>query len=248
MTKYLRRLNWWRFSQSIVILSFSLLLCFWPLSALAQSNIDFEQRVIEIIRQHPEVILESVQAYQQRQQQQDQNTQQALAQVLITEPEKIVGLSASTSPLENRAVLLEFSDFQCPFCAQANNTVQEFVARHPEQVTLVYKHFPLSSIHPQALGAAQAAYAAQQQNKFWTYHDILFKHQDQLGEEFYLKTAHVLNLDLEQFNRDRAQAMDMIQQDIDLATKLGIRGTPFFFFQGQVFSGVVPVEKFEELL
>ena len=248
MALKIKRFNWLGFSQSIVVLSLSLLLCFWPLSVFAQPNTDFEQRVLETIRQHPEVILESVQAYQQRQQQQAQETQQALAQDLVTHPEMIVGLSPSTSPLENRAVLLEFSDFQCPYCAEAHETVQAFVARHPEQVTLVYKHFPLNSIHPQALAAAKAAYAAQRQDQFWTYHDALFEHQDQLGEDFYLKTARILNLNLEQFNRDRAQAMGMIQQDIDLGAKLGIRGTPFFFFQGQIFSGAVPAEKFEELL
>ena len=248
MLKLRQRLNWSRFSQFIAILNLVLLLCFWPLPAFAQSNIDFEQRVLEIIRQHPETILESVQAYQQQQRRQIQETQQALAQALMTQPERIVGRSPSTGPLDNRAVLLEFSDFQCPFCAKAHQTVKAFVANHPEQVTWVYKHFPLSSIHPEALAAAKAAYAAQRQNQFWAYHDALFEHQDQLGEDFYLETAQRLNLDLEQFNRDRTQAMDLIQPDIDLASQLGLGGTPFFFFQGRAFSGAVPAEKLEELL
>ncbi|MEB3358414.1 MAG: thioredoxin domain-containing protein [Synechococcales bacterium] len=244
-----QRLRWRdRTSQFLMALSMALLIWLCSLPAFANSSADFEQRVLDIIRQHPDVILESVQAYQRQQQQQIQEDQQAFAQDLLAHPKSIVGLSPSTSPLENRAILLEFSDFQCPFCAEAHKTVKSFVAKHPNQVALVYKHLPLSALHPQALAAAQAAYAAQQQNKFWEFHDALFEHQEQLGESFYLETAGNLGLDLEQFNRDRTQAMAAIQQDLDLATKLRISGTPFFVFQGQTFSGAVPAEEFEKLL
>lgn len=234
--------------QYLIILGLFLLISLCPLPAWANSYLDFEQQVLEIIRQNPEVILESLQTYQYKQQQQVKQAQQTFAQNLITQPETIVGISPRIGTLKNRAVLLEFSDFQCPYCAIAHETVEQFVAKYPDRVTLVYKHFPLSSIHPQALEAAKASTAAQQQEKFWPYHDALFEHQNQLGEDFYLETAHSLNLDIEKFNQDRAQAMDLIQQDIDLAVQLGIRGTPFFFFQGQIFSGAVPYEEFEKLL
>lgn len=241
---YYRRLS--RIFQALVSLVLFLLMAVYPLPALAST--DFEQQVLDVIRNHPEAILESVQAYQNQQQQQVEATQQAFAQRLMSQPDEIVGRSPRTSDLGNRVVLLEFSDFECPYCAKARDTVKAFIAQHPDQVTLVYKHLPLSSIHAQALPAASAAYAAQQQDQFWAYHDALFDHQDQLGEAFYLATAQELNLDIEQFNHDRTQAPNIIQQDIDLAFQLGLRGTPFFVFQGQTFSGIVPVEELEALL
>lgn len=230
----------------LLALGLLMLMLLYPLPALA--NTDFEQQVLEVIRNNPQAILESVQAYQNQQQQQVKATQQAFAQALIAQPDSIVGSSPRTSSLNNHAVLLEFSDFECPYCAEAHNTVNTFIAQHPDQVTLVYKHLPLSSIHAQALPAASAAYAAQQQGQFWAYHDALFDHQDRLGEDFYLETAQSLNLDIEQFNQDRTQAAGSIQQDVDLAMELGLRGTPFFVFQGRTFSGVVPVEELEKLL
>ena len=244
--RFNQRLNKSKPLQLLASLALSLLITLYPLPALA--NTDFEQQVLDVIRNNPEVILESVQAYQNQQQQQVKATQQAFAQELMAQPDEIVGSSPRTNDLTNRAVLLEFSDFECPYCAKARDTVKAFVAKHPDQVTLVYKHLPLSSIHTQALPAASAAYAAQQQGQFWAYHDALFDHQDQLGEEFYLETAQALNLDIEQFNRDRTQSTDTIQKDIDMAFKLGLRGTPFFVFQGQTFSGVVPVDELEKLL
>ena len=118
---------------------------------------------------------------------------------------------------------IEFGDFQCPFCAEAEPTVKQFIAQHADQVTLVYKHFPLSQIHPQATSAAQAAWAAQQQGRFWEYHDALFDQQKQLGEDLYLAIAEELDLDLEQFNRDRnsSEAKAAIDQDLELAQKIG---------------------------
>ena len=145
-------------------------------------------------------------------------------------------------------MLVEFSDFQCPYCARAAQTVKEFMAKHSDEVTLVYKHLPLSAIHPQAMAAAQAAYAAQQQGKFWQYHDALFAQQKQLGEELYLQIAENLSLDLEQFNRDRKQAITNIQKDLQLAQQLQINGTPFFVLDNQSFSGAVPLSEMEAIL
>ncbi|WP_175551212.1 DsbA family protein [Spirulina major] len=226
----------------------ALALLVWSCALPAQANANFERQVLEVIQQHPEAIMESVQNYKRQQREQIQATQEAFAQDLITQPDGIVGSSPRTGDLENRAILLEFSDFQCPFCAKAHDTIKTFVAQHSDQVTLVYKHLPLASIHSQAIPAAKAAYAAQQQGQFWEFHDALFQNQDQLGEEFYLKTARQLHLNLEQFERDRANAMEIISEDTNLATQMKINGTPFFMFQGQVFSGAVPIEKFENLL
>ncbi|MGB5594511.1 MAG: thioredoxin domain-containing protein, partial [Crocosphaera sp.] len=165
-------------------------------------------------------------------------------------PQTIIAESPTTGSLAQKNVLLEFSDFQCPYCGQAYKTVKEFMEIHQDEVTLVYKHFPLISIHPQALPAAKASWAAGQQGKFWQYYDALFSQQKELGENLYLNIANNLNLDIEQFNRDRSskKARIAIEKDIDMATKIGIQGTPFFVFNGQFFSGAIPLSTLEKAL
>ncbi len=220
------------------------------LSGFASASTSLEEQVLQIIRDHPEVLIESVQAYQQRKQEELEQAQQAFLQQMKTDPGLVIGNSPTIGASANKIVLLEFSDFQCPFCAQAEPTVKEFIAQHGDQVTLVYKHFPLSQIHPQAKSSAQAAWAAQQQGKFWEYHDALFAQQNQLGEDFYLAIAEDLNLDLDQFNRDRnsPEATVAINADLKLAQKVGIRGTPFFAFNGQVLSLPLQISTMEEML
>ena len=220
------------------------------LSGFASANTSLEEQVLQIIREHPEVLIESVQAYQQRKQKELQQAQQAFLQQIKTEPKSIIGNSPTTGASANKIVLVEFSDFQCPFCAQAEPTVKEFIAQHGDQVTLVYKHFPLSQIHPQAESSAQAAWAAQKQGKFWEYHDALFTQQEELGEDLYLAIAEDLSLDLEQFNRDRKslEAKAAINADLTLAQKVGIRGTPFFALNGQVLSLPLKISAMEDIL
>ncbi|NEN95072.1 MAG: thioredoxin domain-containing protein [Moorea sp. SIO3I7] len=229
-----------------------LLLCFsaWSLPATAAAKItpELEQQILEVIRNHPEVILESVQRYQQQLERESQQRQQAILQGFKTNPQAFIGSSPATGSIEDKIVLVEFSDFQCPFCARAHDTVNQFIANHGDEVTLVYKHFPLTGIHPQALPAAQAAWAATQQGKFWQYHDALFANQKQLGEELYLAIAQDLDLDLEQFNRDRNAADRAIAEDMQLAQLLGLSGTPFFVMNGEAFSGAVPLEQIEAIL
>ena len=219
-------------------------------SAQAVIEPELEETVLEIIRQHPEVLIESVQAYQKQQQEQQQQARQSFASQLKSKPQTIIADSPSTGSLSEKIILLEFSDFQCPYCEKAYETVKEFMDKHGDEVTLVYKHFPLFTIHPQALPAAKASWAAQQQGKFWDYYDALFEQQDNLGEDFYIELAEDLDLDMEQFERDRnSRSSDLaIQKDMELAEKIGIQGIPLFIFNGQVFSGAIPLSTLEEAL
>ena len=183
----------------------SLLLCLLALSGctnLPTDNAQLEEQVLQIIRNNPEVILESVQAYQQQQQEKVEQARQAFLQQMNISPASASANSPTTGAVEKNIVLLEFSDFQCPFCAEAHQSVKQFMDKHQDEVTLVYKYFPLSGIHPQAIPAAIAATAAEKQGKFWEYEDELFEQQKQLGEELYIAIAEKLNLDLEQFNSD----------------------------------------------
>lgn len=210
-------------------------------------NIDsLEEQVLRIIRDRPEVIIESVQNYQRQQEAQQKAAQKAVVQQMQVNPQAFMGESPIQGAKESKIVLFMFSDFQCPFCSIASETVQEFMDKYGDRVTLVYKNLPLS-IHPQALNAAVAAYAAGQQGKFWQYYDGLFANQEELGEEFYLELAEEYDLDLEQFDRDRnsLSARDAISEDIQLARSLLIQGTPFFAFNGEALSGAVDLKTLE---
>lgn len=216
----------------------------------AQADPKLKEQVLQIIRENPEVLLESVQAYQQRQEDQLKSARQSFLQQMKTDPKAVIGNSPSMGAASQQVVLLEFSDFQCPFCARAHETVNQFMAKHQDKVTLAYKHFPLTNIHPQALPAAKAAWAAQQQGKFWEYHNGLFEQQKQLGDELYVTLAKTLNLNLDQFNQDRNSpaAETAVQQDVQLARTLGIDGTPFFIMNGETFSGAIELSEMENIL
>lgn len=200
--------------------------------ALAIDNL--EAQVLQIIRNHPEAIVESIQTFQDNQRLTQQQTQQTALQKI--QPKVLIGTSPTTGAPRSPNLLVEFSDFQCPFCAQAAADVQTFLQQHPDQFAFTYKYLPIPSIHDQALSAAQAAWAAQQQGQFWPYHDALFARQDELGEALYTEIAQQLQLDMGRFERDRhsAAAVKAINSDLDLARKIGITGTPFFALNGQV--------------
>ncbi|MEA5622548.1 DsbA family protein [Nostoc sp. UHCC 0251] len=221
-----------------------------PFPAQAASRIDpqLEQQVLQIIREHPEVIIETVQSYQQQQQQKVKQSQQTFLQDLKTNPQTVIGESPTTGSAQSKTLLIEFSDFQCPYCAEAHKTLKELLAKYPDKIRLVYKNLPLVSIHAEALPAAKAAWAAYQQDKFWEYHDALFTNQKQLGEALYLNIAKNLNLDLSKFKRDLALAAPAITKDVQLAEKLAVSGTPFFVINSPTFSGVVQLADIESIL
>ena len=229
----------------LVLLSFPL-----PVLAEKQTLSQLEEQVLQIIHEHPEAIIESVQTYQQQQQEKQQQALSFFSQALQTNPKEVINDSPTTGLAESRIVLVEFSDFQCPYCAEAHKTVKSFMAKHQDKVELVYKHFPLTAIHPEAMPAAKAAWAAGQQGKFWEYHNALFAQQNKLGEDLYLNIAKTLKLNLNQFNKDRNgnTADAAIQKDIQLAQRLGIAGTPFFIMNDQAFSGAVQLTDMENIL
>lgn len=233
----------------VVMLSFSL-----PVMAETKISPELKEQVLQIIRENPQVIIDSVQAYQQKKQQENaekiQKSQEDFISKLKNNPTIIIGDSPSKGAIDNKIVMVEFSDFECPFCAEASKTVKEFITKHQNEVKLVYKHFPLLQIHPQALPAAKASWAAHQQGKFWQYHDELFANQKDLGEDFYIATAKKLGLDVTRFNSDRnsKNAELSVRKDFELGVSVGVTGTPFFVFNDQAFSGAVQLSELEEVL
>jgi protein-disulfide isomerase len=209
-------------------------------------------QILRVIRENPAIILEAISDYQKNQATQQKQGQQSLLQKIKTNPSIAIAGSptkgAALSP-NAKLVIFEFSDFQCPYCAKSRIGLQQFLANHPE-ATLIFKHFPLTSIHDQAMPAAMAAWAAAQQNKFWEFHNALFLGQSKLSDRLYLDTAQALKLDIAKFNRDRTSdpARKAIQQDMQLAQTLGIEGTPFYVMNGQAFHGATQAADFEKVL
>jgi protein-disulfide isomerase len=216
----------------------------------SEINPQLRDQVLQIIRENPEAILETVQAYQKKQQEAQQKAQQSFLQQIKTNPKAVIGTSPTQGAKNGKVLLMEFSDFQCPYCANAHETLKEFMAKHSDTVMLTYKHLPLTSIHAEALPAAKAAWAAGQQGKFWQFHDALFTNQKQLGEALYQSTAKSLGLDLAKFEPDRTSSAvaTAINQDLELANKLGVEGTPFFVMNGAPLPGAVQLSDLEKAL
>lgn len=220
-------------------------------SASAQlSDSQFETKVLEIIRKNPQVILDSVQSYQRSQAQQEEQSRDKLLSQIRQEPRLLLRNSPVTGSASQKIIFAEFSDFQCPYCARGHAVVKEFMAKNQNDVTLVFKHFPIADIHPQAEPAAFASWAALQQGKFWEYQDALFEQQSRLGEDLYLELANTLKLDITRFNRDRQsqEAKDAIKKDFELGKTVGVRGTPSFLVNGIFFSGVPEIKDLEALI
>ncbi|AFY93927.1 DsbA family protein [Chamaesiphon minutus] len=207
-----------------------------------------EKQILEVIRRNPDVLLEVLQKYALEQQQKEQKAQAEALKQARRNTKALIGNSPTTGASQRQIVMVAFSDFQCPFCATADRNVKQFMTKHKDKVTLVYKYFPLTQIHPEALPAARAAWAANKQGKFWEYHDALYANQAKLGESFYVETANALKLDLKKFNADRKIADDAIVEDFKLGRKLGVDGTPTFILNGEVVTGAASLADLEKAL
>ena len=152
-------------------------------------------------------------------------------------------------PASAKVTIVEFSDFQCPYCKRGFDTMEQLIKAYPNDVKVVFKHFPLP-FHNEAEPASKAAWAAQQQGKFWEYHETLFKNQDKLGADFYIKTATDLKLDVEKFKKDMASeaAAKQIKADTEIGQNNGIQGTPGFFVNGVAVKGAYPAEHFKGII
>lgn len=137
---------------------------------------------------------------------------------------------------EGTITMVEYSDFQCPYCADMYPTLKRAVEEFPDDVRLIYRHFPLRASHPNAQLAAQASEAAANQGKFWEMHDAIFNTQDQWSandnpEEFFVRLAVSLGLDENQFKTDLTanDTAQKVNADAQSANKLRLSGTPTIF-------------------
>jgi NhaA family Na+:H+ antiporter len=146
-------------------------------------------------------------------------------------------------------MLVEYGDYQCPHCRLVYYNIKELQERLGDRMSYVYRHMPISSVHPQAQLAAEAAEAAGAQGKFWEMHDMLYGHI-QLDEESILGYAEELNLDMERFRDNLKNGVyeDRVQEDIDSGIRSGVNGTPTFFLNGERYDGPWDLESLIELV
>jgi protein-disulfide isomerase len=152
-------------------------------------------------------------------------------------------------PATAKVTIVEFSDFQCPFCARVNPTLEQIRTTYRDDVRIVFRHNPLP-FHADAALAAEAAVAAEWQGKFWEMHDALFAHQADLGRGGLEARAMELGLDLTKFRQalDTHAARPRVDADLALAQKLGVRGTPTFFLNGRTVMGAQPFAEFKKVI
>jgi len=145
--------------------------------------------------------------------------------------------------------IVEFSDFQCPYCASQQPILKKIKRAYGDQVNILYKHIPLP-IHPFAQRAAEASECARDQDKFWEYHDRLFDQQDSISEVLFSQLAQQLGLSISQFNQCLASGAkkSVVQTDLAEAQSLMISGTPTFFINGQRFVGVQSYEELQQII
>jgi protein-disulfide isomerase len=156
----------------------------------------------------------------------------------------------SIGPDDAPITVVEFSDFQCPFCKRFHDeTYQALLDAYPGQIRFVYRNLPLTSIHPDAFPAAVASLCAEEQNAYWEYHNKLFS-STTLGTDTYLQYANELNLNIDEFTAclDSGKFDDFIQQDMDFAFNLGVSSTPTFFINGLAIVGAQPLSSFQNII
>ena len=205
------------------------------------------------IRQPKEAVEERITQFLTQQQQQTALTE------LIAELKVKYGFESHLEPLripvevagfpargpENAPVtIVEFSDFECPYCSRVIPTLEQVVETYGDQVRLVFRQFPLNNIHSNAQKAAEASLCANDQGKFWEMHDLMFKEQRSLEQEQLKEKAARLELDVEAFNEclDSSKYAEAVMNDLEAGGQVGVSGTPALFINGRFLSGAQPYE------
>jgi len=152
-------------------------------------------------------------------------------------------------PADAPVTVVAFSDFQCPFCKRAAPISKQLVDAYPGKVRVAFRQHPLP-MHKNAMPAAKAALAANEQGKFWEFHDLMFENQQDLSEENLAKLAQKAGLNVAKFTKDMKSTKydKQIQDDIDFAMKNGASGTPAFYVNGVYLKGAKPLQAFQEVI
>ena len=177
----------------------------------------------------------------------------AAARAGTPDPNRRYTVDIKGSPVKGsdsaKVTVVEFSDFQCPFCSRVNPTMDQIQKEYGDKVRIVFKHLPLG-FHSKAPAAHAASEAAHRQGKFWEMHDAIFANQRELAPDKYVSYAEEMGLDVERFKRDVAAAdvKKKVDADAKEAEELGVTGTPGFFVNGRFLSGAQPFPAFKKLI
>ena len=170
--------------------------------------------------------------------------------VKLSEPrQQVEAKGPARGPNNAPITLVEFSDFQCPFCGKAHDTVEQVMQSYAGKVRLVFRHFPLE-FHKNAEKAAEASMCANEQGKFWEYHDVLFKNQQTLEVPQLKDHATEVGLDGSTFATclDSGKYKKAVDEDMAAGQKVGVSGTPAFFINGVMLSGAQPFDEFKKVI
>src|SRR5262245_45317846 len=162
-------------------------------------------------------------------------TEQSTARLAVPVSERDHMQGPATAPV----TLVEYGDYECPYCGQAYSIVKEVQRRLGDRMRFVFRNFPLTNAHPHAAHAAEAAETAAAQGKFWEMHDYLYEHQQALEDADLEEYADRLGLDLERFDREMEDQIHAgrVREDFLSGVRSGVNGTPTFFINGRRYDG-----------
>jgi len=162
---------------------------------------------------------------------------------------QVADVGPARGPASAPVTIVEFSDFQCPFCGRLIPTLDQVKAKYGDKVRIVFRQFPLP-MHPNAQKAAEASLCANDQGKFWEMHDAMFKNQQELAVDSLKSKAAALGLNADSFNKclDSGKYVAKIQEDQKAGSAAGVNGTPAMFINGRFISGAVPIEQITSVI
>ena len=173
--------------------------------------------------------------------------------IFIDAPRQATTITDADPALGTRqaaVTIVAYSDFQCPFCARVEPTLKEIHKAYGDKVRIVWKDFPLTTIHPQAFKAAEASHCAAEQQRYWEYHDRLFANQARMSVAELKGHAAALGLDPVAFTTclDSSRYTPRVQASLDAGAKLGVEATPTLLINGRTVSGAQPTEVFASII
>ncbi|MDE2059733.1 MAG: thioredoxin domain-containing protein [candidate division NC10 bacterium] len=182
------------------------------------------------------------------------HTLRANAKVTLHMQPPRIEVSAAGAPVrgvrEAPVTIVEFSDYQCPFCKRSQSVTKQLLQQYSGKVKLAYRDFPIRGLHAQAQKAAEAARCAGDQGKYWEYHDLLFAKAPDLEVASLKQAATALGLDMTRFNEclQQDKYAPLVEQDVQYGVRLGVSSTPTFFINGRPVFGAQPFSVFERVI
>jgi protein-disulfide isomerase len=217
------------------------------LALRSQTSLPFDQ-----IKPQAKQLLKNSEIQQAREAYADSLRDKAEISILLQPPSVQVGYDPARvkGSADAPVTIVEFADFQCPFCSRVQPALKDVLARYQGKVKLAYRDFPLSQIHQHAEMAAEASHCALTQGKYWEMNDAMFADQSNLEEAALVKTAASLGMDQNSFSSclKSGKYKAVVQQDFDAGSQAGVNATPTFFINGEFLSGAQSDADFTKII